>query len=206
MVSRPVRSALALFGAGLLILAAAGVAAAHATPERSDPAKDAALDHAPATVTIWFTEPIEPARSSIVVVGPSGATVSRGGAQPLPNDPKVLRVSLAPGLGPGRYTVSWKSVSIEDGDEASGSFSFTIGAAGAMAAPAGGGAAESHEEEGHSHDDAAARVPAALPRAGEAPSAPAAALLALAGLALVAGGLRLRLGRAPAVGHLELPQ
>jgi methionine-rich copper-binding protein CopC len=122
----------------VMILSSAGLAGAHAQPVRSEPAADARIDSAPSHVTIYFSELLEAAGSSINVIDASGTTVSTGSAQVLAEDNTALRVALRSGLGSGQYTVQWQSRSAADGDDANGSFGFTVAAPGpgATLAPA----------------------------------------------------------------------
>lgn len=98
-------------------------ARAHAFLHTATPAVGSTLRVAPTQVTIGFTESVEPAFSDIVVQGPGGARVDRGGVH-LAGDVARLAVALTP-LGPGRYVVTWHAVAT-DTHHTEGSFSFTI--------------------------------------------------------------------------------
>ena len=80
----------------------AGIAAAHAFPERSEPRVGAVIRSAPAEVRIWFDGTLEPAFSRVSVTAASGDRADRGDSRVDPSDRRLLRVSLLP-LGPGRY-------------------------------------------------------------------------------------------------------
>jgi hypothetical protein len=71
----------------------------------------------------------------IEVYGPQEDRVDQGETQVDDDDRKHLFVSLEPNLPPGLYTVSWRNLSVEDGHEGSGEFSFTVKPAGGEAAP-----------------------------------------------------------------------
>src|SRR5207237_1247019 len=118
-----------LIGFILLLARAPTSALAHANYDHSDPAAGAVLASPPQQVTVWFTEIPIPSQSSLTVLGPDGASVSQGPTQQVTSDTKALRVTLRAGLGPGQYTVNWKTVSAEDGDEGGASFSFSVAAA-----------------------------------------------------------------------------
>jgi copper resistance protein C len=104
---------------------AAPPAHAHAFLDHASPAVGRTVASAPVTVTIWFTQELEPAFSSIEVQDQSGARVDAGDAKVDPNDPTVLRVSLKP-LRSGKYKVLWRVVSV-DTHPTEGTFTFTVG-------------------------------------------------------------------------------
>jgi methionine-rich copper-binding protein CopC len=111
----------------LLWLAHQTPALAHADLDRSIPADGDQLDVAPAQVEIWFTEELADG-STADVIGPDGERVDNGDAAIDLFDPerKHLVVTLQPGLQAGTYTVNWTSVSGEDDDTESGSFTFEL--------------------------------------------------------------------------------
>ncbi|WP_396328922.1 copper homeostasis periplasmic binding protein CopC [Burkholderia anthina] len=117
-----------LFGrkAAAVVLAAtvSSAAFAHAHVAHSDPAANAALAAAPAAVTIDFTEPLEPAFSSIVVVDGDGKTVSNGRANIDAATAKRMTVPLT-ALGTGAYTVKWVAVAT-DGHRTQGAYGFSV--------------------------------------------------------------------------------
>ncbi len=108
----------------LLILA--NVATAHANYVRSVPEAGASLPTSPRTVQVWFSEPVDPAASSLSVHDASGATVDEGDSRVAPDDTASLIITLKP-LTPGTYTVIWQTLSAVDGHMAKGSFPFTVG-------------------------------------------------------------------------------
>lgn len=110
-------------GVSLLV---AGVALAHASFVKSDPAPNSASPTAPQRVTIWFTEPLEGGFSRIKVLATDGSQVDRGDSQLDPNDLKALSVNLNT-LPLGTYIVSWQVLSTVDGHVTSGAFPFTVG-------------------------------------------------------------------------------
>ena len=75
---------------------------------------------------IWFTEPIEPAFSSISVRDGSGAEVTNGSTQFEPTETTAMWVPLTE-LQNGTYTVAWRNVSSVDGHKVTGSFLFAVG-------------------------------------------------------------------------------
>jgi copper transport protein len=155
--------------AGGWLLASGPAAAAHALLRASDPADGASLDRAPRQVTLTFTERPEPRLSTVQVLDADGRQVDAGGAVPVAGNPLQLRVPLG-ALPDGAYTVSWRTVSRDDGHVTGGAFAFGVG----VAAPAAGTAATSAE---------AARTPPPSP-------------LAVAGRWVLYLGLALLLGAA----------
>ncbi len=101
-------------------------ASAHANLLEASPKPSEQLDTPPERVIIWFTEPIEPAFSNILVLNPGGADVTAGESEFDPTEPIVMWVPLVP-LESGTFTVVWKNVSSVDGHKATGSFIFAVG-------------------------------------------------------------------------------
>jgi methionine-rich copper-binding protein CopC len=109
-----------------LLLGVAHGAAAHAFLDHARPAVGAALAAAPDSVQLWFTQPLEPAFSTVQVVGPSGERVDQGPPAISGDDAARMSVALRPGLAPGRYRVIWRVLSV-DSHVTNGDFSFSIG-------------------------------------------------------------------------------
>jgi methionine-rich copper-binding protein CopC len=114
--------AAALFAA--LALGAPAVQA-HAFLDHASPAVGSAVPIAPATVTMWFTQQLEPAFTTATVTDQAGNRVDTGPAQVDPKDPTELRVSLKK-LPNGTYTVAWHALSV-DTHTTTGHFAFTVG-------------------------------------------------------------------------------
>lgn len=120
-MTRLIRGAfIALIG----VLATGAVAWAHADLQRSTPSADATLGAAPSEVSLWFSERLELAFSSIAVTNAGGQRMDREDERIGDDDPGQLTVSLIP-LGPGVYTVTWQVLSV-DSHRISGEFSFTV--------------------------------------------------------------------------------
>ncbi len=115
----------ALLAAWLSAGAWAGPAGAHAFLDHANPAVGSAVATAPAAVTLWFTQDLEPAFSSVAVTDQAGQRVDLGNARVPPGQPAVLRVGLRP-LPPGAYTVNWHVISV-DTHPTQGSFTFQVG-------------------------------------------------------------------------------
>ena len=107
----------------------AGIAAAHANLASSDPAANALLDHAPANVTMTFTEPPDPKLSIVHVLDVNGTDVESGTVQAVPANNEQLMIPLPADLPDGVYTVSWRVVSEADGHATAGAFSFGVNVA-----------------------------------------------------------------------------
>jgi copper resistance protein C len=101
------------------------LAKAHAFLDHATPAVGRSVSASPASVTIWFTQELEPAFSSIEVQDQSGARVDTGDAQVDTKDASILHVSLKP-LPAGKYKVIWRVVSV-DTHPTEGTFTFTVG-------------------------------------------------------------------------------
>ena len=103
-----------------------GIASAHAILLRSDPAKDALLDAPPSQVRMWFSEDLNPAFSTAVVVNANNKRVDKQDAHVSASDPREMDVTLTPDLPPSVYVVVWRTDSADDGHILRGSFLFTV--------------------------------------------------------------------------------
>jgi copper transport protein len=121
------RVAVAVLLALFLMLLFGGVASAHATLAKSDPASGAILDadQAPTQVRLWFTEDVNPALTKASVVDHNNKEVDLQNSRVSPSDPREVDVGLHQ-LQPDFYVVIWKSVSAEDGHATGGSFYFRV--------------------------------------------------------------------------------
>lgn len=105
-------------------------ASAHAILLRSDPAKDAVLNTPPQQVRMWFTEDLNPAFTTAVVINANNKQVDKHDAHVSPSDTKEMDVSLTPNLPPAVYIVVYRTDSADDGHILRGSFIFTVAQAG----------------------------------------------------------------------------
>src|SRR5260370_4595280 len=105
----------------LLLLLATGEASAHAFLDRAEPRVGNKVATAPREVTLWFTQKLEPAFSSMTVTNAAGQRVDTG-------KPRVsgsqMSVSLRGG-GAGTYHVSWRVLSV-DTHTTDGNFTFQV--------------------------------------------------------------------------------
>ncbi len=101
--------------------------AAHAKLVRAEPAANSTLKTAPKAVRIWFTQELDPKRSTLSVLDARNRRVDdgKGGVDLDDLDRKSMIARLKP-LGSGKYTVRWRTVSAEDRDLGEGSFRFTV--------------------------------------------------------------------------------
>jgi methionine-rich copper-binding protein CopC len=102
----------------------ASAAGAHAFLDHAAPTVGGTLHRAPVAVSIWFTQELEPAFSSIIVLDQAGNHVEAGEATVDAADATMLHVPLKP-LGPGTYKVFWRVVSV-DTHPTDGTFSFHV--------------------------------------------------------------------------------
>lgn len=106
----------------LLLLIATAEASAHATLDHAEPRVGNKVAAPPREVTLWFTQKVEPAFSTIAVTDPGGKRVDTGKASV---DGSRMSVSLRPG-GSGIYHVKWHVLSV-DSHATDGSFTFEVG-------------------------------------------------------------------------------
>ena len=106
----------------LLLLLATGEAAAHAFLDHAEPRVGNKVATAPHEVTLWFTQNLEAAFSTITVTNAAGQRVDTG-------KPRVsgtrMSVSLRSG-GAGTYHVTWRVLSV-DTHTTDGNFTFQVG-------------------------------------------------------------------------------
>ncbi len=114
------RSRVALVAAVALVLAPSALA--HPQAQSSRPAPDAVLDTPPLSVSITFSESVDPVGEGIVVYGPSGEIASTAAAK-LSGD-TLTRVVDA--RERGSYLVRWTVVG-DDTHPARGAFLFSVG-------------------------------------------------------------------------------
>jgi copper resistance protein C len=106
----------------LLLWLAAGQAHAHAMLDHAEPRVGNRVANPPREVTLWFTQKLESAFSSITVTNGAGERVDTGKARVSGNR---MSVSLRPG-GSGTYHVTWRALSV-DAHTTDGSFTFQVG-------------------------------------------------------------------------------
>ncbi len=107
-----------------IAVGASPAAVAHAFLDRAVPAVGSQVRGAPTSVTLWFTQDLEPAFSTVKVLNAQGREVDRTDNSVGSRERSVLRTSLAP-LSPGTYRVVWRALSV-DGHVTEGDFTFTV--------------------------------------------------------------------------------
>jgi methionine-rich copper-binding protein CopC len=166
----PARIALRAFGTAaaalLLVVGVAGPAFGHAELDTADPADKAILQTPPTTITMTFTEDLDPSKSSFKLLAPDGSTVGTGGATAI----RTMSLDNLE-LAPGAYQIKWTSASAADGDIERGELTFTVAqpAASASVSPTQNDVASPSP----SASSPAAATTAATPAPSAAPSAPA---------------------------------
>lgn len=109
----------------LLVLSSAF---AHAEPVKVSPGSGAVLTAAPPEVVITMSQELvrRQGANDINVVDGTGKEVTTLAAVIDNGDRRRLSVLLPSSLPPGPYMVRWTTLSAEDGDTASGEYSFTV--------------------------------------------------------------------------------
>jgi copper resistance protein C len=97
-------------------------AQAHAFLDHANPQVGSTVQTAPSELTLWFTQNLEPAFSSVQVTGPDGARVDAGKPQ---ISGTTMRIAIK-AAGPGTYHVQWHALSV-DTHTTQGSYTFTVG-------------------------------------------------------------------------------
>src|ERR1700757_1606915 len=98
-----------IWTAALTLLLATGQAGAHAFLDHAEPRVGNKVASPPREVTLWFTQKLEPAFSSVTVTNASGERVDSGRPRISGNQMSVpLRAS-----GAGTYHVNWHVLSVD---------------------------------------------------------------------------------------------
>jgi methionine-rich copper-binding protein CopC len=131
MTSGPVARLARVLAAAVLIAHAVALPATvlgHAELDTVTPADKSTVPGPVSEIVMTFTEALDPGGSSIRIVDAVGGLILEGGVVDTGN-PKVLRLFETDGLTPATYTIRWTSKSVEDGDIARGTTTFTVTAA-----------------------------------------------------------------------------
>src|SRR6266487_2176031 len=115
--------------AALAITLPAG-AFAHARYDHSTPSPGQVVSTSPPLVDIFTAQDMRrtPGADEITVTGPNNERVDTGNSVVDDANRRHLSVGLKPNLPPGRYVVSFKTLSDEDGEADQGQFAFYVGA------------------------------------------------------------------------------
>lgn len=123
MGKQPTMRRTTLFGLiPLLLLLVTSEANAHALLDRAEPRVGNTVATAPREVTLWFTQKLEAAFSTVTVTNAAGQRVDTGKPRVSGNQ---MAVSLRAG-GTGTYHVTWRVLSV-DAHATDGGFSFQVG-------------------------------------------------------------------------------
>ena len=106
----------------LLLWIVTGQASAHAFLDHAEPRVGNTVATAPREVTLWFTQKLEAAFSTVTVTNAAGQRVDTGKPRVSGNQ---MTVSLRSG-GAGTYHVTWRVLSV-DAHTTDGSFTFQVG-------------------------------------------------------------------------------
>jgi copper resistance protein C len=99
-----------------------GEASAHAFLDHAEPRVGNKVATVPREVTLWFTQKLEPAFSTITVTDAAGQRVDAGKTRVSGSQ---MSVSLR-SAGPGTYHVRWRALSV-DTHTTEGDFTFQVG-------------------------------------------------------------------------------
>ena len=105
-----------------VLVGLAATAGAHGLLDRADPRPGSRVRTPPTHVSVWFTERLEPAYSSVQVVNDKGQRADADDSRVDASDARQLRVSVPP-LAAGTYKVLWRVLSV-DGHLTEGEFTF----------------------------------------------------------------------------------
>jgi methionine-rich copper-binding protein CopC len=106
----------------LLLFLVSVAARAHALLDRAEPRVGSTVNAAPREVSLFFTQNLEPAFSTVEVTDASGRRVDEGKPS---IDGNAMRVQLR-AIPPGTYRVKWHVLSV-DTHATEGGFSFRVG-------------------------------------------------------------------------------
>jgi methionine-rich copper-binding protein CopC len=106
-----------------VVLLAETAALPHASPIRTSPPANGAVQNSPREVSILFGEKVEVSADAIVVQDASGTRFDQGDAH-LDSNGRIVRATVRP-LSAGVYTVGWR-VRSSDGHTAQGKFTFRV--------------------------------------------------------------------------------
>jgi methionine-rich copper-binding protein CopC len=106
----------------LALLLLTSAANAHAMLERAEPRVGNKVASPPSQVTLWFTQKLEAAFSTITVTNAAGERVDTGKTRVSGNQ---MSIAIRAG-GAGTYRVNWQVLSV-DTHRTDGSFTFQVG-------------------------------------------------------------------------------
>jgi copper transport protein len=111
--------------AGIILVAIAAPASAHAVLKSTDPPKDGVAATSPPDLSLTFSENVEVSFGAVRVYTCAGQRITTGTPRHSPATDRTVVVSI-PKLSPGVYLVAWRVISA-DSHPVDGSYSFRIG-------------------------------------------------------------------------------
>ncbi len=110
------------------VMALPGLALAHARYDHSTPSPGQVLSTSTPSVDIYTAQDMRKVAGAdvITVVGPDGKQVDTDNTVVDDSSRRHLSVGLQPNLPPGRYVVSFKTLSDQDGEADHGQFAFYV--------------------------------------------------------------------------------
>ena len=114
-----------LRAAPLLAAAFPVLALFHLRLVKADPAPNATVAAAPTTLRLWLSQKAEMGVTSVRLLDARGAAVPVGRVTRADAADAPLVVPVSRPLGPGRYTVRWRTMA-RDGHVVDGSYAFTV--------------------------------------------------------------------------------
>ncbi|NIF46973.1 CopC domain-containing protein YobA [Enterobacter sp. Ap-1006] len=120
-----ISSRIATVAAFVTAMAVSPAVFAHAHLKQQSPAADSAVTASPQSLTLSFSEGVEPGFSGVTVTGPQKSAVKTGKVKVAETDNKQLIVPVEEALKPGDYSVDWHVVSV-DGHKTKGSYHFSV--------------------------------------------------------------------------------
>ncbi|WP_312739721.1 CopC domain-containing protein YobA [Cedecea neteri] len=120
-----ISSRIATVAAFVAAMAVSPAVFAHAHLKQQSPAADSAVTVSPQSLTLSFSEGVEPGFSGVTVTGPQKSAVKTGKVKVAETDNKQLIVPVEEALKPGDYSVDWHVVSV-DGHKTKGNYHFSV--------------------------------------------------------------------------------
>jgi len=120
----------------VVVIVTGGTALGHAELASSVPAANTSVTASPGQLVLTFTEAIDPANSSLTLLGPDGRPVAGSGRLQV-NGTATTVMERVPTLAPGIYTVNYKVTSAADGHVTTGQFAFLLDPTGTQPGPIG---------------------------------------------------------------------
>ena len=114
-----------VLAAAMALIATPPLAAAHAMLERAIPRVGEIVQTPPTQIRLAFSESVEAVLCRVTLTDMHGGVIPLGPATTSASTRRVLAAPVRAVLGPGRYRVSWRAVSI-DSHVTQGVFTFTV--------------------------------------------------------------------------------